>query len=210
MGTLVDTILGSGINYVGLAVPFFFLLIAVEIVAGIVERKQLYRLNDSITDLSCGIVDQILAIFLNVLLFASYLYLFDHFRIFELADASPAVKWVAAIGLLFGVDFCFYWFHRIAHEYAAPWATHVVHHQSEEYNLTVALRQSAFESCFAWVFYLPLAVIGFPPLWYVSMKAINLLYQFWIHTEAVDRLGPLEWVMNTPSHHRVHHARNPK
>ena len=120
------------------------------------------------------------------------------------------MKWVAAIGLLFGVDFCFYWFHRIAHEYAAPWATHVVHHQSEEYNLAVALRQSAFEGCFAWVFYLPLAVIGFPPIWYVSMKAINLLYQFWIHTEAIDRLGPLEWVMNTPSHHRVHHARNPK
>lgn len=210
MGTLVDTILGSGINYVGLAVPFFFLLIGIEIIAGIIERKQLYRFNDSITDLSCGIVDQVLAIFLNVLLFASYLYLFEHFRVFEFADASPAVKWIAAIGLLFGVDFCFYWFHRIAHEYAAPWATHVVHHQSEEYNLTVALRQSAFEGCFAWMFYLPLAVIGFPPIWYVSMKAINLLYQFWIHTEAIDRLGPLEWVMNTPSHHRVHHARNPK
>jgi sterol desaturase/sphingolipid hydroxylase (fatty acid hydroxylase superfamily) len=210
MGTFVDTILGSGINYVSLAVPFFFLLMAIEIVAGIVERKKLYRFNDSITDLSCGIVDQILAIFLNVLLFAGYLYLFDHFRLLEIADASPAVKWVAAIGLLFGVDFCFYWFHRIAHEYAAPWATHVVHHQSEEYNLSVALRQSAFEGCFAWVFYLPLAVIGFPPIWYVSMKGINLLYQFWIHTEAIDRLGPLEWVMNTPSHHRVHHARNPK
>ena len=210
MGTLVDTILGSGINYVGLAVPFFFLLIGIEIVAGIIERKQLYRFNDSINDLSCGIIDQILAIFLNVLLFASYLYLFEHFRVFEVADASPAAKWVAAIGLMFGVDFCFYWFHRIAHEYASPWATHVVHHQSEEYNLTVALRQSAFESCFAWIFYLPLAVIGFPPIWYVSMKAINLLYQFWIHTEAIDRLGPLEWVMNTPSHHRVHHARNPK
>jgi len=210
MGTLVDVILGSGTNYVSLAVPFFFLLMGVELVAGIIERKRLYRFNDSINDLSCGIVDQILNIFLNVVLFASYLYLFEHFRLVEIADASPVAKWAAAIGLLFGVDFCFYWFHRIAHEYAAPWATHVVHHQSEEYNLAVALRQSAFESCFAWVFYLPLAVIGFPPVWYVSMKAINLLYQFWIHTEAIDRLGPLEWVMNTPSHHRVHHARNPK
>jgi alkylglycerol monooxygenase len=74
----------------------------------------------------------------------------------------------------------------------------------------VALRQSALESCFAWVFYLPLAILGFPPLWFVAMKGINLVYQFWIHTEAIDRLGPLEWVMNTPSHHRVHHARNPK
>jgi alkylglycerol monooxygenase len=210
MDTLVDNVLGSGTNYVTLAVPFFFLLIGLELVAGLVERKRLYRLNDSINDLSCGIVDQILGLFLNVLLLASYLYLFDHFRLLNMVDASPAAKWVAAIGLLFGVDFCFYWFHRIAHEYASPWATHVVHHQSEEYNLSVALRQSALESCFAWVFYLPLAVIGFPPVWFVAMKGINLLYQFWIHTEAIDRLGPLEWVMNTPSHHRVHHARNPK
>jgi len=210
MDTLVDRVLGSGTNYVTLAVPFFFLLIGVELVAGIVQHKRLYRFNDSINDLSCGIIDQIVGLFLNVLLFASYIFLFDHVRFFEIVEASATAKWIAAIGLLFGVDFCFYWFHRIAHEYAAPWATHVVHHQSEEYNLAVALRQSALESCFAWVFYLPLAVIGFPPLWFVAMKGINLLYQFWIHTEAIDRLGPLEWVMNTPSHHRVHHARNPK
>lgn len=210
MGTLVDTVLGSNINYVALAVPFFFLLIGVELVAGIVQRKKLYRFNDSINDLSCGVIDQIVGIFLKSLLFAGYLYLFENMRLFEIASAPPAVKWIAAIGLVLAVDFCFYWFHRIAHEYAAPWATHVVHHQSEEYNLAVALRQSAFESCFAWIFYLPLAVIGFPPAWYLAMSGLNLLYQFWIHTEAIDRLGPLEWVMNTPSHHRVHHARNPK
>jgi sterol desaturase/sphingolipid hydroxylase (fatty acid hydroxylase superfamily) len=210
MGTLVDTILGSGINYVTLAVPFFFLLIGAELVAGRLQRKKLYRFNDSINDLSCGIVEQIIGIFLKGLLFAGYLFLFEHYRAFEIASAPAAVKWVAAIALVFGVDFCFYWFHRIAHEYAAPWATHVVHHQSEEYNLAVALRQSAFESCFAWVFYLPLAVIGFPPVWYLSMSALNLLYQFWVHTEAIGQLGPLEWVFNTPSHHRVHHARNPQ
>ncbi len=210
MGTFVDTVLGSGINYVTLAVPFFFLLIGIEFVAGLVQRKRLYRFNDSINDLSCGIIDQIVGIFLKGLLFAGYLFLFENFRLFDILTAPPAAKWVAAIGLLLGVDFCFYWFHRIAHEYAAPWATHVVHHQSEEYNLAVALRQSALEGCFAWVFYLPLAVIGFPPAWYLAMSALNLLYQFWIHTEAIDKLGPLEWVFNTPSHHRVHHARNPK
>ncbi len=210
MGTLVDSILGSGVNYITLAVPFFFVLIGIEFVAGLVQRKQLYRFNDSINDLSCGIVDQLVGIFLKSALFAGYLYLFEHWRLMEIATAPPPAKWLAALALLLGVDFCFYWFHRIAHEYAAPWATHVVHHQSEEYNLTVALRQSAFESCFAWVFYLPLAVLGFPPAWYLSMSALNLLYQFWVHTEAIDRLGPLEWIFNTPSHHRVHHARNPK
>jgi alkylglycerol monooxygenase len=210
MGTLVDAILGSGINYVTLAVPFFFLLIGIEFIVGLVQRKRLYRFNDSINDLSCGIVDQILGIFLKGLLFAGYLYLFEHYHWFDIEHSPPAVKWLAAIGLMLGVDLCFYWFHRIAHEYAAPWATHVVHHQSEEYNLAVALRQSAFESCFAWIFYLPLALLGFPPAWYLAMSALNLLYQFWVHTEAIGRLGPLEWVLNTPSHHRVHHARNPK
>lgn len=210
MGTLVDNILGSGRNYVSLAVPFFFVLIAIELVAGWWQHKKLYRFNDSINDLSCGIVDQTIGIFLKGLLFTGYLFLFEHARLFEIADAAPWAKWVAAIALVFGVDLGFYWFHRIAHEYASPWATHVVHHQSEEYNLAVALRQSAFESCFAWIFYLPLAVIGFPPGWYLAMSGINLLYQFWVHTEAIGKLGPLEWVMNTPSHHRVHHARNPQ
>lgn len=208
METLVDRLLGSNIPYLTYAIPFFFLLIGVELLVGWLSRRQLYRFNDSINDLSCGIMDQIVRIFIEVLLFAGYLFLYEHFRLTEMNQWSASGKWIAAIGLLFGLDLCFYWFHRIAHEYASPWATHVVHHQSEEYNLTVALRQSALENCFAWVFYLPLAVIGFPPLWYAAMKSINLLYQFWVHTEAVGKLGPLEWVMNTPSHHRVHHARN--
>jgi sterol desaturase/sphingolipid hydroxylase (fatty acid hydroxylase superfamily) len=208
--TLVDRLLGSQIPYITYAVPFFFLLIAIELVVGWLTRRELYRLNDSINDLSCGIIDQISRVFLESILIAGYLFLYEHFRLFDVAGWPAFGKWAAAIALLFGVDLCFYWFHRIAHEYAAPWATHVVHHQSEDYNLAVALRQSALEHCFAWVFYLPLALLGFPPLWYVAMSAINLLYQFWVHTEAIGKLGPLEWIMNTPSHHRVHHARNPK
>src|SRR5207247_5460488 len=101
-------------------------------------------------------------------------------------------------------------FHRMSHEVNAFWAAHVVHHQSEEYNLAVALRQGAFQSSFSWVFYLPLAVIGFPPLLFLTVSSLDTLYQFWIHTRAIGRLGPLEWVLNTPSHHRVHHGRNPQ
>jgi alkylglycerol monooxygenase len=208
--TLVDRLLGSQIPYITYAVPFFFLLIGVELVIAWLTRRELYRLNDSINDLSCGIIDQLLRVFIEAILIAGYVFVYHHFRLFDIQNWPPAGKWGAAIALLFGVDFCFYWFHRIAHEYAAPWATHVVHHQSEEYNLAVALRQSAFEHCFAWFFYLPLALVGFPPLWYAAMAAINLLYQFWVHTETIGKLGLLEWVMNTPSHHRVHHARNPK
>ena len=120
---------------------------------------------------------------------------------------SAVWAWVACF---LGVDFFYYWFHRASHRVNAVWATHVVHHQSEEYNLAVALRQGAFQGWFSWVFYLPLALVGFPPLMFLTLSAFNTLYQFWIHTRAIGRLGPLEWVMNTPSHHRVHHACNPK
>ena len=110
---------------------------------------------------------------------------------------------------MLGVDLGFYWFHRIAHEYAAPGprTSCTIRARSTTYGRPAAER---FESCFAWIFYLPLAVIGFPPAWYVAMSALNLLYQFWVHTEAIDKLGPLEWIFNTPSHHRVHQARNPQ
>lgn len=208
--TWVDRLLGGNIDYIAYAVPFFLLLIGIELIVGLVRSVRLYRFHDSINDLSCGIIEQVLGLFLKTLLLAGYVYLFDNWRIFDPQSWSPAGKALAAVALFVGVDFCFYWFHRIAHEYAAPWATHVVHHQSEDYNLAVALRQSALEDGFAWVFYLPLALLGFPPLWYVAVLSINLLYQFWVHTRAIGKLGPLEWIFNTPSHHRVHHARNPK
>jgi hypothetical protein len=104
------------------------------------------------------------------------------------------------------VDFCYYWFHRVSHEVALVWGAHIVHHQSEEFNLTTALRQDAFQKWFSWAFYLPLALIGFPPLMFLAVASFNTLYQFWIHTRAIGKLGPLEWVLNTPSHHRVHHG----
>ncbi|MCX5739849.1 MAG: sterol desaturase family protein, partial [Proteobacteria bacterium] len=105
-------------------------------------------------------------------------------------------------------DFCYYWFHRLHHEVRFFWAAHVTHHSSQRYNLATALRQS-WSPMTALPFYAPLPLLGFDPLMLVTVHAINLLYQFWIHTELIDRLGPFEWVFNTPSHHRVHHASNP-
>ncbi len=108
------------------------------------------------------------------------------------------------------VDFIYYWWHRLSHRYNVLWAAHVVHHQSQDYNLAVALRQSMTTSTTALPFYLPMAVIGIPPVVYAAARGINTLYQFWIHTELVSRIGPLEAVLNTPSHHRVHHGINPQ
>ncbi len=193
-------------SYVVLAIPVFFLLIGLELLITRVQEKDYYSLADSVSDLGCGLVQQLLEAALKTALFAGYLFLYDRVRLFEI-PARSVLTWVAC---LLGVDFLYYWFHRKSHEVNAFWAAHVVHHQSEEYNLSVALRQGAFQSAFSWVFYLPLAVIGFPPLVFLSVSSIDTLYQFWIHTRAIGKMGRLEWVLNTPSNHRVHHGRNPK
>lgn len=213
--SFIDRALGSGIPYITYAVPVFFLLIFVELLAGKLLRRKLYRLNDMVNDLSCGIIEQIVGIFLKGILFGGYLWSYalvtEHgWNIVDVKNYSTAGKWGAALVLFLGVDCAYYWFHRIAHEMNAPWAGHVVHHSSEEYNLAVALRQGTFQGCFSWIFYLPLAFLGFEPRWYAAMSSFDTLYQFWIHTRIIGKLGPLEWVMNTPSHHRVHHARNPQ
>jgi sterol desaturase/sphingolipid hydroxylase (fatty acid hydroxylase superfamily) len=213
--TIIDRALGSNIPYITYAVPIFFLLIGVELVVALWERKNYYRLHDAINDLSCGSTEQIVGLFLKGVLFLGYQGTYGYatragINLIDVHGYSPAGKWLAAIALFLGVDCAYYWFHRIAHEYNAPWAGHVVHHSSEDYNLAVALRQGSFQGLFSWVFYLPLALVGFPPSWFAAILSFNLLYQFWIHTRTIGKLGPLEWVFNTPSHHRVHHARNPK
>jgi sterol desaturase/sphingolipid hydroxylase (fatty acid hydroxylase superfamily) len=192
-------------DYIILAIPVFFLLIALELLWARWQERDYYRLNDSVNDLSCGILQQVFEVFAKTFIFAGYLFLYQRGRLFDVPGAAWA--WAACF---VGVDFFYYWFHRLSHERNGLWASHIVHHSSEEYNLAVALRQSAFSGAFSWVFYLPLALIGFPPVMFLACSSFNTLYQFWIHTRTIGKLGPLEWVMNTPSHHRVHHACNPK
>lgn len=192
-------------DYIVLAIPLFFLLIAIEVAWARWQERDYYRINDSVNDLSCGIVSQLLEVFAKTALFAGYLFLYERARLLEIPGSAWA--WAACF---VGVDFFYYWFHRVSHERNALWAAHIVHHSSEEYNLAVALRQGALQGAFSWVFYLPLALLGFPPVMFLACASFNTLYQFWIHTRTIGRLGPFEWVMNTPSHHRVHHACNPK
>ncbi len=188
--------------YIAASIPIFFLLIGIE--AWVSRRQGIARYDfaDSIADLSCGISQQVLSVFLKVGVVGGYVLVYDQLRLVSLpVDAW----WTWALGLV-GIDFAYYWSHRAAHRINFLWAAHVVHHQSEEYNLAVALRQSALQGLASVPFYLPLAIAGFPPLVFLSVKTIDTLYQFWIHTRTIDRMGPLEWVFNTPSHHRVHHG----
>ena len=189
-------------DYIALSIPVFFALIGVELLVARWQHRRLYRLNDTLNDLHCGILQQVLGVFTKAIVFGVYAALFARGHLLEIRSDSLAA-WAACF---LGVDFFYYWFHRVSHESNLPWGAHVVHHSSEEYNLAVALRQGAFQPLFSWVFYLPLAWVGFPPLMFLACSSFNTLYQFWIHTRTIGRLGPLEWVLNTPSHHRVHHG----
>lgn len=213
------------------SIPLFFLLIGAELLWSRVTGRRVLRLNDSLSDLSCGILSQLSGIFTKLLTIGIFIWVAEHWSLQVLLPGVPlwperAPTYGAAAFPYFGVDalalaswalvfvlvdFCYYWSHRFAHEVNILWAGHVVHHSSEEYNLPVALRQSALHGLMSWVFYIPLAFIGVPWRMFVACNALNLIYQFWIHTRAVSRLSPLgEYVLNTPSHHRVHHGVNPK
>lgn len=193
------------VDYIALSIPIYFILIGVELAYSFYKGLKLYRLNDSITNISLGIGQQITGIFAKSILFLGYLWLYNNHRLFTIENTP------LNIFLLFlGADFFYYWFHRLSHEVNAMWAAHIVHHQSEDYNLSVALRQSWLQSFFSWVFYLPLAWFGFDPIQFLALSSFITLYQFWIHTQTIKSLGPLEYIFNTPSHHRVHHGSNKK
>merc|ERR550532_968538 len=161
------------------------------------------RINDGVLSIVHGLLMMLMEALVSSSVGAAYVYVYTHYSLYRLPWDSSLTWILAAVG----IDFCYYWVHRAAHEINLLWAAHQVHHSSEEYNLTTALRQSAFQSFGSVPFYLPLALF-IPPSQAVVHKELNLLYQFWIHTELVTNLGPLEFVLNTASHHRVHHGAN--
>lgn len=198
--------MGEAVNYIALSIPVFFLLIGIEYLISKLKQTNLYRFNDAITNLSCGIGQQVLGVFLKTVIVLLYVFVYDNYRFFTIPGGL-----LTGIALFIGIDFFYYWFHRLAHEISVLWGSHVVHHQSEEYNLTVALRQGWVQSVFSVFFYLPLAFLGFNPILFLSINAFQTLYQFWIHTRTIGKLPkPIEYIFNTPSHHRVHHGLNPK
>jgi sterol desaturase/sphingolipid hydroxylase (fatty acid hydroxylase superfamily) len=193
------------INPIVLSIPIYFLLIGIELIVQFAGKKSLYRLNDAVTNIGCGVTQQVSGLFFKVLVVAAYQFIYEYFALFQVP-----VNWMTIALLFVLADFCYYWAHRMSHEVNLFWGGHVVHHQSEDYNLSVALRQGSFQTIWTFIFYLPLAFIGFDTLTFVSVSAFVTLYQFWIHTETIGKLGWLEYIFNTPSHHRVHHGRDPK
>ena len=198
-------------DLIALAVPFFLLAILIELGVDRARGSHLFRANDAINSLSIGILSTTLAYFTRLLPLFVWGLVLERFALVEMPvswfDASPRgiALWVVAA---LAWDFCYYWFHRFSHEISILWAAHAVHHQSEDYNLSTALRQTSSGFLFGWIFYLPLFLIGFPLEVLLTVNAVNLIYQFWVHTQVVRRLGPLDFILVTPSNHRVHHAQN--
>jgi len=182
------------------AIPFFIITMMIE---GIVVQKKKqfgkYTLKDTVASLSMGIGSQVVKFGTVLLTVPAYMY-FEQFALFDLKPV-----WWTWLLLLFLEDFCYYLFHRTSHECRLFWAAHVNHHSSEKYNLSTALRQT-WTGAHAFIFWIPLVILGFPAEMIVFQKMVSLLYQYWIHTEQIGHMGILEKFMNTPSHHRVHHG----
>jgi sterol desaturase/sphingolipid hydroxylase (fatty acid hydroxylase superfamily) len=187
-----------------LAIPGFLLLVLLEAVFDAVMRRDLYEARDTAASLSMGIGNVVVNLVAKGMQFAIFSFVYQ-FRTFELG-----FQWWVWLPAFFADEFSYYWMHRTSHRCRFFWASHVIHHSSQRYNLSTALRQTWTGSWMTWIFWMWMPVVGFPPVMIMTMMACSLIYQFWIHTEVVRRMGPLEVALNTPSHHRVHHAMNPR
>jgi sterol desaturase/sphingolipid hydroxylase (fatty acid hydroxylase superfamily) len=184
------------------AMPVFALSIALEAWHSYRKHDGRYEKRDAFASIAMGFGSVAVGLPFK-LAFLWLLTVLDEHRLFT-------IEWSVAgyLALLLAEDCCYYWSHRINHEVRLFWAAHVNHHSSQHYNLSTAVRQSWTQPYLMWLFWLPLPLLGFSPEMIVLQQAISLIYQFFIHTESVGKLGPLEWILNTPSHHRVHHAVN--
>ena len=187
-----------------LATPVFLGAIALELAVGLARGRNTYRLHDAMTSIGLGMLSQLVGLFTKLLAIGLYTLAFEHVALWTLPRDSVVV-WIAAL-LMY--DLCYYWLHRAGHRIGVFWAAHVVHHQSEDYNLSTALRQTSSGALLGWLFYLPMALVGVPPLVFGTVALIDLLYQFWVHTQQVGKLGWFDRWFCSPSNHRVHHAVN--
>jgi len=186
------------------AVPLFILAMLFELGWGLRVGRNTYRVNDAVGSLFLGTLSQARRFVTLGVGGLVYHWVSEHLALRQL-DAGHWATWVFAFVLY---DFCYYWLHRLGHERTLLWAAHVAHHQSEDYNLSTALRQTSTGFLFGWIFYLPLFFAGVPAAVVVTVGSLNLIYQFWVHTQHVGKLGWFEWFFVTPSNHRVHHAQN--
>jgi sterol desaturase/sphingolipid hydroxylase (fatty acid hydroxylase superfamily) len=192
-------------NLIYYAIPFFIVTVIIESIILSKKQPNSIEIKDSIASLSMGIGNVISNLLSKLLVVFVITFLYENFRITTIPFA-----WWSWLLILTADDFCYYWAHRIGHESRFFWASHIVHHSSQKYNLSTALRQTWTGGFFSFIFYLALPILGFHPLMIFTQMSISLLYQYWIHTELISKMPRwFEAIFNTPSHHRVHHGSNP-
>ena len=187
------------------AIPFFVLAMLLEFFVASTKNIKSYTAKDAFSSIAMGLGNVFIGLVSKLFVFAALYYVYENFRVFTIP-----ITWWSFIILFFLDDFSYYWFHRTSHENRFFWASHVVHHSSKHYNLSTALRQTWTGSFYSFIFWLWLPLIGFHPGMIIFQMSISLLYQFWIHTELIQKMPKwIELFFNTPSHHRVHHGSNP-
>ncbi len=191
-------------DFTAYAIPVYLLVIGIELFISAKENLHIYEWRDSFACIAMGLGSLLIGVVMKTAAFLGFTYL-HQFAIFEIGH-----QWWAYLILFFADDFTFYWHHRLSHQVRILWAAHVNHHSSQKLNFAVALRQSWAELLYKYYFWHWLPVLGFDPLMLLFMMSLNLIYQFFQHTQLVGKLGIIEWFFNTPSHHRVHHAVNIK
>ena len=183
--------------------PVFALIIFTEVVISIQRKRELYEFKDSAASFGTTVGVVLIG---SVTKTGAYLVMMAVYQ-FRIFDFDVAMWWYWVL-LFFAEDFTFYWHHRLSHEIRVLWAAHVNHHSSQKLNYSVAIRQSWVEVIYKYIFWLWLPLIGFDPLYILLFQSFNVIYQFWPHTQLIRKVGPIEWIFNTPSHHRVHHSSN--
>ena len=187
-----------------LAIPVFFLLIIIEYFYGRYVGKNTYRLNDTVTSITVGMISRFPTMLNLGVQSVIFVYISSYLNM-ELLSVKNPFTWIIAF-LLY--DLSYYWMHRMHHEIKILWATHSVHHHGEDYNLATALRQTSTGWLWKWIFYMPMIILGVPGEVFITVAGVNLVYQFWVHTEHIGHLGFLEKIFITPMNHRIHHAKN--
>jgi alkylglycerol monooxygenase len=193
------------LNYSALAVPAFFIFLGLEYLTAIRQRKDYFNFAASVSSITIGLAERLMSLFISLSFYHVFYYVYQHWALFRISN-----NWIVWVSLILATDLVWYWYHRFGHEINLLWGAHVVHHQSEEYNYTVSARITVFQSFVRNFFWCILPLIGFHPAMVVITLVIHGTYSFFTHTRVVGKLGWLEYVLITPSHHRVHHASNEK
>lgn len=193
-------------NYLAFAMPAFFVFVYMEYKAVQRQKKpELFKYESSISNVSIGIAERLLNLFISGTFYGLYYYIYEHYAIFSIPNT-----WYVWVALILATDFVWYWYHRLGHEVNIFWAAHIVHHQSEEFNFTAAARITTLQAIVRTAFWCLLPLAGFHPAMVITMLLIHGAYSFFTHTQAIGRIKWLEYVLITPSLHGVHHASDEK